>query len=59
MPDTSQYCERFKLPNWWVICEECGGRFSRYQRSKVVKQPEKYSCGDCGGALRVEEAADE
>lgn len=20
--DTSQYCERFKSPNWWVICTE-------------------------------------
>ncbi len=25
MLDTTQYCERFTSPNWWVICEECGG----------------------------------
>ncbi|WP_227380309.1 SprT-like domain-containing protein [Haladaptatus halobius] len=56
--DTSRHCERFKAPNWWVICTECGGRLARYQRSKVVKHPEKYSCGDCGGSLRVEEATE-
>jgi SprT-like protein len=56
--DTSQYCERFTTPQWWVVCTECGGRLPRYQRSKVVKQPEEYSCGDCGGSLRVEEATE-
>lgn len=58
MLDTSRYCERFTSPNWWVICEECGGQLPRFQRSKVVKQPENYSCGDCGGSLRVEEATE-
>jgi SprT-like protein len=57
--DTSQCCERFTSPNWWVICEDCDGQLARYRRSKVVKHPEKYSCSDCGGSLRVEEAADE
>ncbi|RBI60131.1 sprT domain-containing protein [halophilic archaeon] len=52
----AQHCERFKTPNWWVVCTECSGRLARYQHSKVVNQPENYSCGDCGGALRVEEA---
>jgi SprT-like protein len=56
--DTTQHCERFKSPNWWVICENCTERVARYQRSKVVKQPENYSCGDCGGDLRVEEATE-
>jgi SprT-like protein len=55
--DTSQYCERFRSPNWWVICEDCGGQLARYQRSNVVKHPEKYSCGECGGSLCVEEGA--
>ncbi|RBI59375.1 sprT domain-containing protein [halophilic archaeon] len=57
--DTSRHCERFTTLNWWVVCTECSGRLPRYRHSKVVKQPEKYSCGDCGGALRVEEAAGE
>ncbi|SIR98689.1 SprT-like family protein [Haladaptatus litoreus] len=56
--DTTQHCERFTSPNWWVICEDCDGRLARYQRSKVVKHPEKYSCGDCSGSLRVEEATE-
>nr|WP_255767687.1 SprT-like domain-containing protein [Haladaptatus halobius] len=55
--DTAQYCERFRSPNWWVICEDFGGQLARYQRSKVVKHPETYSCGECGGSLRVEETA--
>ncbi|WP_231188355.1 SprT-like domain-containing protein [Haladaptatus sp. DYF46] len=58
MLNTTQHCERFKSPNWWLICEECGGQLPRFQRSKVVKQPENYSCGDCGGSLRVEEATE-
>ncbi|WP_227379572.1 SprT-like domain-containing protein [Haladaptatus halobius] len=57
--DTLQYCERFKSPNWWVICEDYSGQLARYQRSKVVKHPETYSCGDCDGSLRVEEAAEQ
>jgi SprT-like protein len=56
--DTSQYCEQFKMPKWWVICTECGGRLPRYRRSKVVIQPENYKCGGCCGSLRVEEVAD-
>ncbi|MFB9807722.1 hypothetical protein ACFFQF_22030 [Haladaptatus pallidirubidus] len=42
-----------------MICEDCNERFARYWRSKVVKQPENYSCGDCGGSLRVEEATEQ
>ncbi|WP_231188317.1 SprT-like domain-containing protein [Haladaptatus sp. DYF46] len=53
--DATQYCERFKSPNWWVICTECNGRLARYQRSKVVKHPENYRCGECGGSLRSKE----
>lgn len=56
--DTSQYCKRFTSPKWWVICEDCDGRLARYRRSKVVTQPEDYSCGDCGGSPRVEEATE-
>ncbi|EFW91090.1 hypothetical protein ZOD2009_15911 [Haladaptatus paucihalophilus DX253] len=56
--DTSQYCERFTSPNWWVICEACGERIPRYQRSKVVKHPEQYNCGDCGGSLRIGEVTE-
>jgi len=54
--DTTQHCERFKPPNWWLICEDCSERLPRFQHSKVVKHPEKYSCGDYDESLRVEEA---
>ncbi|WP_227380624.1 SprT family zinc-dependent metalloprotease [Haladaptatus halobius] len=57
--DTTQYCKRFKTPTWWIVCEDCDGQLPRYRRSKVVKQPENYSCGNCGGSLRIEEAASE
>ncbi|MCL7418947.1 MAG: SprT-like domain-containing protein [Halalkalicoccus sp.] len=51
---TDRHCERYAEPNYWVICEECESRDPRYRRSKVVKQPEKYSCGRCGGEISVE-----
>lgn len=52
--DTHVHCERFAEPNWWVICRECGARLARYRRSKLVTEPKRYQCGDCGGAFRVE-----
>ncbi|WP_458190960.1 SprT-like domain-containing protein [Haladaptatus sp. NG-WS-4] len=33
MLDTTQYCERFAVPNWWVICEDCDGRIARYRNT--------------------------
>lgn len=54
--DTTQHCERFTSPKWWLICEDCGGRIARYRRSKTLRNPEEYSCGECGGAIRVEES---
>ncbi|WP_458190945.1 SprT-like domain-containing protein [Haladaptatus sp. NG-WS-4] len=53
--DTSQHCERFTAPKWWLVCKGCGGRSARYRRSKTVRNPEQYSCSECGGSLRVEE----
>ncbi|SIR63228.1 SprT-like family protein [Haladaptatus litoreus] len=52
--DTSQHCERFTDPKWWLVCEDCGGRIARYRSSKTVRNPEQYSWGECGGSLRVE-----
>lgn len=54
--DAPTHCERFTDPEWWVICEDCGARLARYRRSKLVEEPGRYSCGDCGGAFRVEAA---
>ncbi len=25
--DTSQHCERFTVPKWWLVCEDCGVLF--------------------------------
>jgi SprT-like protein len=47
------HCERFKQPKYWVVCEKCGEHDGRYKRSKVVKQPERYTCS-CGGSITVE-----
>lgn len=54
--ETDRHCEQYADPNYWVICEECESRDPRYRRSKVVKQPEQYSCGRCGGEILIEEA---
>lgn len=54
--ETDRHCERYAEPKYWVVCEACESRDPRYRRSKVVKQPEKYSCGRCGGSISIEEA---
>jgi predicted SprT family Zn-dependent metalloprotease len=48
---THVHCDRFVEPEWIIRCTDCGCEFPRYRRSKVVKNPEQYSCGDCGGTL--------
>ncbi|RBI59941.1 hypothetical protein DMJ13_19765 [halophilic archaeon] len=53
--DIAQHCQRFTSPEWWLVCMECGGRVGRYRRSKTVRNPKNYSCGDCGGNIRLEE----
>ena len=52
--DTHVNCERFAEPKWWVSCRDCDARLARYRRSKLVTEPERYQCGDCGGNFRVE-----
>jgi len=54
--DTHVRCERFTDPEWWVTCVDCGARLARYRRSKLVEEPGRYECGDCGGSFRVEKA---
>lgn len=54
--ETGVHCERFADPEWWIVCEQCGTRLARYRRSKLVKNPEEYACGECSGPLRVEPA---
>ncbi|MFB6072558.1 MAG: SprT-like domain-containing protein [Halobacterium sp.] len=45
------HCETFADPNYWVECEDCGSEMPRYRKSKLVKHPERYRCGGCGGSL--------
>ncbi|WP_332100926.1 SprT family zinc-dependent metalloprotease [Halalkalicoccus salilacus] len=52
--ETDRHCERYAEPKYWVVCEECESRAPRYQRSNVVKQPERYSCGRCNGDISIE-----
>lgn len=52
--ETDVHCERFSDPEWWVVCKDCGTRLARYRRSKLVKHPIEYTCGECGGDFRVE-----
>lgn len=51
--DTDVHCDRFVAPAWWVDCQDCEARLARYRRSKLVKQPDRYRCGSCGGRLTV------
>jgi SprT-like protein len=53
---TTVTCERFADPNWWVVCESCGSEMPRYRESKLVKNPDQYRCGGCGGSLSARDA---
>jgi predicted SprT family Zn-dependent metalloprotease len=55
--DTHTHCDLFAEPKWWVVCSDCGTRWARYRRSKLVDQPDRYACGDCSGDLSVQENA--
>ena len=52
--ETDRHCEQYTEPKYWVVCKDCECRDPRYQRSKVVKQPEQYSCGRCGSGISIE-----
>lgn len=56
---TTVTCERFADPNYWVVCESCGSELPRYRKSKLVKQPDAYRCGGCGGRLTSYSASDD
>lgn len=51
--ETSVHCERFSEPNYWVHCDDCGRTLPRYRKSKLVKRPAQFRCGDCGGRFSV------
>lgn len=57
--DAPRHCPRFSEPNYWVVCTGCDNQIGRYRRSKLVKNPQKYRCGDCGDELRVDTDAAE
>jgi len=50
---THVHCETFVDPEWIIQCRDCEVEYQRYRRSKVVSQPDQYSCGACGGTLAV------
>jgi predicted SprT family Zn-dependent metalloprotease len=56
--DAAVHCDQFTPPRWWVRCTSCGAEIARYRRSKLVKKPEMYQCGECGGELSVERNGD-
>lgn len=53
--DAGRHCRLFKQPKFWIVCGDCETPAPRYKRSKIVKHTGRYSCGNCGGPLRVEE----
>jgi len=48
-------CDLFAEPNYWVECRACGSEMARYRESKLVRNPDAYRCGGCGGELRSRE----
>lgn len=55
---TAVTCERFAEPKWWVVCASCGSEMPRYRKSKLVKNPDSYRCGGCGGRLHSRDAGE-
>lgn len=53
--DTSQHCDRFAAPKWWLVCDDYDGRITRYPHLKKVYNPGEYRYNKCGGSLCVEE----
>ncbi|MBQ8611376.1 MAG: SprT-like domain-containing protein [Oscillospiraceae bacterium] len=39
---------------WRITCARCGKSFFRQKSSPLTKNPQRYRCAACGGALRVE-----
>jgi len=54
--NTHVNCDRFCDPKWWVICEDCGSRVPRYRKSKLVKNPDKFQCGNCSGTFVIKKS---
>lgn len=42
-----------KLFKYIVKCDECGNEVHYNRAGKVVKHPDWYGCGKCGGSLKV------
>ena len=42
---------RVSMAEYTVWCPECGTKWRRKVKSKLIKNPEKYRCGDCGEVL--------
>lgn len=53
--DAPRHCPKFSDYKYEFFCKDCG-EFAggRYQRSKTVKNPDKYRSGCCKAPLRVE-----
>lgn len=55
--DTHRHCEKFatKDAKYLLLCKGCGQEVAqRFQKSKTVKQPEKYRSNCCKAELEVE-----
>jgi predicted SprT family Zn-dependent metalloprotease len=54
--EAPRHCEAFAEPRYVLRCRTCDWRATRHRASKPVRSPDRYRCGDCGGAYEVEHA---
>lgn len=40
-------------PNYVLVCQQCGQIIVRHRRSKLVKHPNRFRCGKCGGSFKL------
>lgn len=41
------------VPKYVIKCVNCGTTYARKRKTKIVKRPDLYKCGVCGGDLKV------
>ncbi len=51
---TDAYKKTQENYKYTIVCNRCGYVFHRKRMSEVVKHPENYRCGKCGGTLKRE-----
>lgn len=45
--------EKAEKAKYTIVCRKCGRRYERKRICPLVRRPERYRCGKCGGRLKL------